>query len=82
MLVTKTLKPTCTDSAAQILEIQLYVLRGFDDEGKSYGDKIKYGSHQSIRKLYGRPQVDSIIQTEIDERRGSLLITSQFPLLS
>ena len=50
--------------------------RNFDD-GKNYGDKERYGEHDSIRKFYGRPKLEDIIKTEIAEKRGRLLITSK-----
>lgn len=64
--------------AQQILRIYIYVLRNFLDKEGSYGDKKQYGNHDSIRKLYGKPQLDTIIHTEINNKRGSLLISSKF----
>ena len=62
----------------QILRVHMYVLLNFLDKEGSYGDKKQYGNHDSIRKLYGKPQLDAIIRTEVGDKRGSLLISSKF----
>ncbi|KAI4275098.1 MAG: hypothetical protein LQ337_003470 [Flavoplaca oasis] len=62
--------------AAQILRIRLYVLRQFDNQGASYGDQEQYGSHERIRKLYGKPDIQKLIETEINNKRGRLMITT------
>ncbi|KAL8778199.1 MAG: hypothetical protein Q9194_002135 [Teloschistes cf. exilis] len=51
-------------------------MRQFESQGVSYGDQEQYGSHQRIRKLYGRPDVEKLIESEIMEKRGQLLITT------
>ena len=53
------------------------MLQSFEDKTKSYGDKENYGTHGSIRKLYGKPQLDRTIGTAVRDKRGRLLITSE-----
>ena len=58
-----------------MLRIQLYVLRQFEDN-KNYGDSTTIGQHDRIKKFYGRPQLDTILEGVIREKRGQLLITT------
>jgi len=60
------------------LRIRLYVLRHFDDKTTAYGDKEDYGQHERIRKLYGRPDLEKLIRSEVERRRGRLLISSRW----
>ncbi|KAL6714261.1 hypothetical protein ACLMJK_007684 [Lecanora helva] len=62
------------DQGAYILKIGLYVLRNFDNQNTSYGDMEDYGEHNRVRKLYGRPDVDRLIKSEVAKKRGQLLI--------
>ena len=70
------------DQGAYILRIGLYVLRNFDDQNTTYGDKADYGQHHRIKKLYGKPDIDEIIRSETTNKRGQLLITSEYEDLS
>jgi len=60
----------------QILRIRLYVPRNFDNK-ETPGDRKSYGEHGSIRKFYGKPLLNEVIKTEIEEKHGRLLITSK-----
>lgn len=62
----------------QILRIRLYVVRGFENVDTSYGTQLDYGTHESIRKYYGRPHLEKIIEMEIANKRGRLIVTSQY----
>ncbi|KAL6716962.1 hypothetical protein ACLMJK_004875 [Lecanora helva] len=65
------------DKGAYILRIRLYVLRNFEDKTTSYGDKEDYGEHERIKKLYGKPHLEKLIEREVENRRGRLMITSK-----
>ena len=71
------IRTTSVADWVQILRIRLYVLRNFDDEATSYGDKEDYGEHERIKKLYGKPHLEKLIELEVQNRRGRLLITSK-----
>jgi len=62
----------------QILRITLYVLHGFESAETSYGASQEYGQHSSIRKYYGKPHLEKLIEREIVDRRGQLLVTSTY----
>ncbi|KAL2048945.1 hypothetical protein ABVK25_010798 [Lepraria finkii] len=64
------------DEGSYILRIGLYVLRNFDDSNISYGHKEQYGDHDRVRKLYGKPYLEKIIGSEVEGKRGQLLITT------
>ena len=64
----------------QILRIRLYVVRGFENTNTSYGDRLDYGTHESIRKYYGKPHLEKIIGLEIANKRGRLMVTSEYPV--
>ncbi|KAL8742601.1 MAG: hypothetical protein Q9190_004941 [Brigantiaea leucoxantha] len=64
------------DEGLYILRIRLYVLRQFESSDVSYGHTVPYGEHDRINKLYGKPDLQKIIQTEINEKRGRLLIST------
>ena len=68
---------SCIAKICQILKIGLYVLRNFEDQSTSYGDVEDYGDHRRIRKLYGKPDIDKLIKSEVADKRGQLLITSE-----
>ena len=61
----------------QTLRIELYVMRNFDSESRSYGDRESYGEHHRVRKLYGKPDLQKIIDQEIERKRGRMLVTSK-----
>ncbi|KAK3167635.1 hypothetical protein OEA41_010762 [Lepraria neglecta] len=65
------------DKGSYVLRITLYVLRNFNDEQISYGRKEQYGDHERIKKLYRRPYLEKIVKSEIDAKRGRLVITSE-----
>ncbi|KAI4166553.1 MAG: hypothetical protein LQ343_007955 [Gyalolechia ehrenbergii] len=64
------------DEGLYILRIRLYVLRQFEDRAVSYGHKEEYGDHDRIRKFYGKPDLQRLIQMQINEKRGQLLIST------
>ena len=58
-------------------------MRGFENTDTSYGTQLDYGTHESIRKYYGRPHLEKILEMEIANKRGRLVVTSQsFPSVS
>jgi hypothetical protein len=62
----------------QIFQTSLYVLRNFETAAE-YGDKTKYGSHERVRKFYGEPDLERLMEKEINNRRGKMLITGLSP---
>lgn len=59
------------------MRIRLYVLGNFVSNKTSYGERETYGEHERIKKLYGKPLLERLIQSEIDNKRGQLIITSK-----
>jgi len=49
-------------------------VRGFEDSEVVYGQKVHYGDHNRVNKLYGRVNVQEWMDKEIAERCGKMLV--------
>ncbi|MCJ1313644.1 hypothetical protein MMC25_007323 [Agyrium rufum] len=66
------------DQGAYILQVKLYVEKEFKNEETKYGDIEEYGEHARISKLYGQVDLWKMLRQEIEEKRGRMLITSEY----
>lgn len=59
----------------QILRISLYVVHDFLDPEKELSNKVAYGSGVRINKLYGKANVEEVMDFEMEKRVGRMLVT-------
>ncbi|KAI9676512.1 MAG: hypothetical protein M1817_000670 [Caeruleum heppii] len=60
-----------------ILEISLYVVGEFNKAQSKYGDRESYGQHNRIKKFFGLPDIRSLLNKEMKQQKGKLLISGQ-----
>lgn len=59
----------------QILRISLYVVDDFLDPEKKLSNEVAYGSGVRINKLYGKANVEEVMDFEMEKRVGRMLVT-------
>ena len=64
---------------SKILNIRLYILDDFRDQSANVGDTKGYGEHGSIKKLYARVDLATLLEQELQQVKGKILLSGNSP---
>ena len=59
----------------KILYIRLYILDAFKDKSANVGNTKEYGDHSRIKKLYARVDLAALLEQELQQVKGKILLS-------
>ncbi|MCJ1334565.1 hypothetical protein MMC10_011277 [Thelotrema lepadinum] len=63
------------DEGSYILYIRLYILDAFKDKSANVGNTKEYGDHSRIKKLYARVDLAALLEQELQQVKGKILLS-------
>jgi hypothetical protein len=62
----------------QVLKAKLYILGRYNDERTNFGTSVQIGDKHVIDKFYEPPDIEQILQNELEARQSKLLISGKW----